>query len=163
MQLLDSARGRLTKRSRAISFVVEALSTDSSVKNDTFSSESPRKRARKTSQLPQFNIYQDRNFTVDRAKFCGSKSLTPGLIGRQTKKIWPYISVNIPFRSEFHQNSSESSPKHANREPLAPLLSIALNGAQKALKIPQNWMKNQLNNYISTFFTLFLFLTLLIN
>jgi hypothetical protein len=155
VQLLNSARGRLTKRSRAISFVVEALLTDSSVKNDTFSSESLRKRARKTSQLPQFNIYQDRNFTVDRSKCCGSKSPTPGLIGRQTEKIWPYISVNIPFRSEFHQNSSESSPKYANREPLAPLSSIALNRAQKAPKIPQNWLKNQPNDHTSTFFTLF--------
>jgi hypothetical protein len=87
MQLLDSARGRLTKRSRAISFVIEALSTDSSVENDTFSSEFPRKRARKTSQLPQFDVYQDRNFTVDRIKFCGSKSLTLSLIERQTEKI----------------------------------------------------------------------------
>jgi hypothetical protein len=87
VQLLDSARGRLIKRSRAISFVVEALSTDSSVENDTFSSESPHKRARKTSQLPQFDVYQDENFTVDRAKLCGSKSLILGLIERQTEKI----------------------------------------------------------------------------
>jgi hypothetical protein len=87
VQLLDSARGRLIKFSRAISFVVKALSTDSSVENDTFSSESPRKRARKTSQLPQFDVYQNGNFTVDRAKFCGSKSLILGLIGRQTEKI----------------------------------------------------------------------------
>jgi hypothetical protein len=87
VQLLKSARGRLIKRSRATSFVVEALSTDSSVENDTFSSESPRKRARKTSQLPQFNVYQDGNFTVDRAKFCGSKLPTSGLIERQTEKI----------------------------------------------------------------------------
>jgi hypothetical protein len=102
VQLLNCARGRLIKRSRAISFVIKALSTDSSVENDTFCSESPRKRARKTSQLPQFDIDQDENFRADSPKFCGSKSLALNLIKRQTEKIWLYISVEIPFRSEFH-------------------------------------------------------------
>jgi hypothetical protein len=156
VQLLHSARRRLIKRPRAKFPVIEALSTDSSVENDTFSSESRRKRARKTTQLPQFDIYHYENFRVNSPKFCGSKLLSLNLIGRQTEKIWPYISVKIPFRPEFHQNSSESSPKHANREPLALLLSIALNGARKAPKFPQDWLKNQLNDHTSTFFTLYL-------
>jgi hypothetical protein len=155
VQSLHSARGRLTKRPRAISPVVKAVSTDFSVENDTFASKPPSKRARKATQLPQFDVYQDKKLMADSPQFCGSKSLTPGLIGRQTEKIWPHISVNIPFRSEFHQYSPESSPTQANREPLAPLSSIALNGAQKAPKIPQNWLKNQLNDHTSTFFTLF--------
>jgi hypothetical protein len=126
MQLLHSARGRLNKRPRGMSFVIEALSTDSSVENDTFSSGSPHKRARKTSQLPQFDIYRDENFRADSPEFYGSKSLTLGLIERQTEKIWPYISVEI-----------------------------ALNRTKKAPKILQNWLKNQLNDHISTFFTIF--------
>jgi hypothetical protein len=87
MQLLHSARGRLNKRPRGISFIVEALSTDSSVKNNTFSSGSLYKRARKSSQLLQFDIYRDENFRADNPEFCGSKSLTLGLIERQTEKI----------------------------------------------------------------------------
>jgi hypothetical protein len=98
MQLLYSARGRLIKRPRAKSSVIKALLTDSFVENDTFSSESRRKRARKTTQLPQFNIYQDENFRVNSPEFCGSKLPSLNFIGRQTEKIWPYISVKIPFR-----------------------------------------------------------------
>jgi hypothetical protein len=82
VQLLHSARGRFFKRPRAKSPVVEALSTDPSVENDTFSSESRRKRARKTTQLPQFDIYQDENFRADSPKFCGSKLPSLDLIGR---------------------------------------------------------------------------------
>jgi hypothetical protein len=152
---LYSARGRLIKRPRAESSVVEALSTDSFTENDTFSSEPRRKRARKTIQLPQFDVYQDENFKANSPEYSGSKSPTLGVIERQTKKIWPHISVEIPFHSEFHQNSFKSSPTQANRRLLAPLLPIALNGTQKAPKIPQNWLKNQPNDYTSTLFTLF--------
>jgi hypothetical protein len=87
VQLLHSVRGRLDKRPRAISSVVEAVSIDFSVKNDTFFSETPRKRARKATKLPQFNVYQDENFRADSPKFFGLKSPTPGLIRRQTEKI----------------------------------------------------------------------------
>jgi hypothetical protein len=155
VQPLYSARGRLIKRPRAISPVVEAISTDSCVKNDTFSSEPRRKRARKSSQLPQFDVYQDENFRADSTKYSGSQSLALSVTERQTEKIWPHISVEIPFHFKFHQNSSESSPTQVNRRPLAPLSSIALNEAQKAPKIPLNWLKNQPNNHTSTFFSLF--------
>jgi hypothetical protein len=57
MQLVHSARERLIKRFRVIFPVVEAVSTDFSVENDTFSSEPLRKRARKATQLPQFDVY----------------------------------------------------------------------------------------------------------
>jgi hypothetical protein len=87
VQLLYSARERLKKRLRAKSPVIKTLSTDSSVENDTFFSESRRKRARKITQLPQFNIYQDENFRADSLKFCGSKLLSLNLIKRQTEKI----------------------------------------------------------------------------
>jgi hypothetical protein len=72
VQTLYSIRGRLIKRPRAISLVVEAFSTDSSVKNDTFSSEPRRKRARKSLQLPQFDVYQDGNFRADSTQYFGS-------------------------------------------------------------------------------------------
>jgi hypothetical protein len=52
VQLLHSARGRLIKRPRAESPLVKALSSDSSIENDTLSSEPRRKRARKTAQPP---------------------------------------------------------------------------------------------------------------
>jgi hypothetical protein len=83
------------------------------------------------------------------------KVLVLASIGLQTGKIWPHISVDIPFRAEIHQYSSESASKYANREPLASLSSIALNGAQKAPKMPQNWLKNQPNDHTSMFFWLF--------
>jgi hypothetical protein len=57
VQLLHSARGRLIKRPRAESPLVKALLSDSSIENDTLSSEPRRKRARKTGQPPQFSIY----------------------------------------------------------------------------------------------------------
>jgi hypothetical protein len=57
VQLLHNARGRLTKRPRAESSLVKALSSDSSIENDTLSSEPRYKRARKTAQPPQFSIY----------------------------------------------------------------------------------------------------------
>jgi hypothetical protein len=152
----------LTKRPRAESPLLKALLSDSPTENDAFSSEFRRKRPRKALQLPQFDIYQDSNSTADSFNACGSEYLTLDSIGRQTGKIWPHISVEIPFQPEFHQYSSESSSINANREPLALLLSIALNGAQKAAKFRQNWLKNQLNDYTCTyiylFFVLFSFL-----
>jgi hypothetical protein len=57
MQLLYNTRGRFFKCAGVKSPVIEALLTDSSVENDTFSSESRRKRARKTTQLPQLIRY----------------------------------------------------------------------------------------------------------
>jgi hypothetical protein len=52
MQLLYSARGRLIKRPRAEFPLIKALSSDSSIENDTLSSKPRRKRARKTAQPP---------------------------------------------------------------------------------------------------------------
>jgi hypothetical protein len=69
--------------------------------------------------------------------------------------IWPHISVEIPFRSEFHSISVELTPKSGPRKPLASLSLIAINGAKTAPKTPQDWLKNQLNNYINMFFIIF--------
>jgi hypothetical protein len=87
VQLLHSARERLIKRLRAEFSLVEALSSDSSIENDTLSSKPRRKRARKTAQPPQFSFYQDTNSVADRLNLCGSKSQNLDLIGRQTEKI----------------------------------------------------------------------------
>jgi hypothetical protein len=59
--------------------------------------------------------------------------------------------VEIPLRPEFHSISVESTLKKGTRQPLASLSSIAINGAKKAPKIPQEWLKNQPNDYISMF------------
>jgi hypothetical protein len=83
------------------------------------------------------------------------KEFSSALIGLQTDKIWPHISVEIPFQPEIHQYLSESIPKKANREPLASLSSTALNGAQNAPKIPQNWIKNSQMIIQVRFYTLF--------
>jgi hypothetical protein len=57
------------------------------------------------------------------------KKFSPALIGLQTGKVWPHISMEIPFQPEIHQYSSELISKKANREPLALLSFIALNRA----------------------------------
>jgi hypothetical protein len=84
---LYSAWGRLIKRPQALFSVVKALLIDSFTENDTFSSKPRRKRARKTIQLLQFDVYQDENFRADSPKYFGSKSSTTSIIKRQTKKI----------------------------------------------------------------------------
>jgi hypothetical protein len=60
------------------------------------------------------------------------------LIGSQIGKICLYISVEIPCQPEFHQYLSDFESTRANRKPMTPLSSIALNGAQKAPKILRN-------------------------
>jgi hypothetical protein len=84
-----------------------------------------------------------------------SEKSTLDLIEPQMGKICPHISVEIPFQPEFHQYLSDFEPTGANRKPMAPLSSIALNGAQKAPKIPRNWLKNQPNDHTSSFFFFF--------
>jgi hypothetical protein len=82
-------------------------------------------------------VYKDQTLRADRAKLSGQNEPTPSLIGCQINKIWPYISVEIPLRPEFHSISVESTPKKGTRQPLASLSLIAINGAKKAPKIPQ--------------------------
>jgi hypothetical protein len=120
------------------------------------STKNPRKRTRKTSQLPQLRVYEDQTFRANRTENSGQNEPTPSLIGRQINKIWPHISVEIPFRPEFHSISVESTPKRGPRKPLASLSSIAINGVKKAPKIPQKWLKNQPNDHTSTVFIVFL-------
>jgi hypothetical protein len=145
------------KRSRANTPPSSSFDADFAVQ----STNSPPKRTRKTSQLPQFCVYQDQTSEANRDTPSGQNEPTPSLIERQINKIWPYISVEIPFQPEIHSISVESTPKRGPRQPLASLLSIAVNGTRKAPKIPQNWLKNQLNDHTSKFFALFL--TYLIN
>jgi hypothetical protein len=129
----ESARGRLNKLPRVDTPPSSPSRADFIAKTIN----SPRKRTRKSSQLPQFRVYQDETFRADRAKISGQNEPTPSLIGRQVNKIWPHISVEIPFKPKFHSISVESSPKRGTRQPLASLSSIALNGTKKAPKIPQ--------------------------
>jgi hypothetical protein len=103
-------------------------------------------------QLPQFRVYEDQTFRAIRIKNFGQNEPIPSLIKCQINKIWPHISVEIPFRPEFHSISVELTPKGGPRKPLASLSSIAINGAKKAPKILQDWLNNQLNDYISMVF-----------
>jgi hypothetical protein len=91
------------------------------------------------------------------------KLIVFALTGLQISKIWPYISEEIPFHFEFHQNSFKSISEKVSRELLASLLSIALNEAQRAPKIPQNWLENQPNDHTSTFLYSFSILSLFCN
>jgi hypothetical protein len=120
-----------------------------------------RKRVQKARQLPQFNVHQDKIFKANSPNSYASELAASDLINLQTGKIWPHISVEIPFRPEIHQYSSESTSKKANREPLASLSSIALNRARKTPKFPQNWLKKQPNDHTSTFLYIFSNLSLL--
>jgi hypothetical protein len=152
IQAEESARGRLYKRPRVDSLPSSSFGADFITKTTI----SPHKRTRKTSQLPQFRVYQDQNFRTDRDNPSGQNEPTPSPIERQINKIWPHISVEIPFHPEFHSISVESTLKRGPRKPLASLSSIAINGAKKAPKIPQDWLKNQPNDHTSTFFYSFL-------
>ena len=115
---------------------------------------SPRKQRRKTLQLPQFATNQDEILTQNSDELSSSNGSTPVTIGPERGKIWPHISVEIPFRSEFRPISAISGPKKGPRQPLASLLSISLNSTRKAPKIPQKWIENQPNDHTSTFFKL---------
>ena len=58
---------------------------------------SPCKQRQKTPQLPQFGINQDKTLTQNSDKLSSSNGSTLVTIGFKTSKIWPYISVKIPF------------------------------------------------------------------
>ena len=100
-----------------------------------------RKRLRKSTQLSQFEVYQDEILSTDSDSSDAQDELIPMSIGPQTDKICPHISVEIPSRPTFRFNSQSNPVKIAsqrgNRQPLASLGSIAINGARKAPKIPQ--------------------------
>jgi hypothetical protein len=87
---------------------------------------------------------------------------TPVIFEPQLGKIWPHIRVEIPFHADFEANLTQKTPKNpskiGNRKPLSALPLVAINGTRQAPKISQNWIKNQPNNHISSFFTLFLFI-----
>jgi Transposase IS4 len=154
--LKESARGRLSKRPRVDPPLCSSSDADFAAQNIDF----PRKRIRKTPELPQFSIYQDQILDSDRKNPSGQNEPTPSLIGRQINKVWPHISVDIPFRAEFHSISTESTSTQNTRLPLASLSSIAINGAKRAPKIPQEWLKNQSNDHTSEFFGLFSLISL---
>jgi hypothetical protein len=128
MQAKESARRRLNKRPRADTLPSSAFSDDFAAKNTN----SPRKKIQKTLQLPQFRVYEIQTFSAIKVKNSGQNELIPSLIKCQINKIWLYISVEIPFRPEFHSISVELTPKGGPRKPLASLLLIAINGAKKA-------------------------------
>ena len=153
---LKQARGRSIERSRAEKRPVSALYEHFSVENDNFSSIRYPKRARKSTQLAQLDVYEDEIRRQDSPESDASNESTPVEIRPYTGKIWPHISVEIPKPSQNRPNSIQTTSQKGNRKFGDSLSSIALNGVQKAPKIPQNWLKNQPNDHTSKFLFLFL-------
>ena len=151
IQLNKSARGRLNKRLWADNLPYSPLRADFIAQTTN----SPRKWTQKSPQLPQFNVYEDQTSGAHRAKNFGQNESISSLIDRQIDKRWSHITVEIPFQPESHFISVERSLQRGNQQPLASLSSMAFNGAQRAPRIPQDWLKNQLNDHISTFFSVF--------
>lgn len=138
MQSLENAQRRLTKRPRANTPPSLGFNNHFPAENSDSISEPPRKRVRKTIQLHQINVYQDEILSADSDNSAAQNEPALVSIGLETGKIWPHISVEISFRPDLQANTVKSTPKKGARKPLAALSAIALNGAQKALKIPQN-------------------------
>jgi hypothetical protein len=136
IQSLQSTRGRLNKRPRANSTAFSASSVHSSVENSNPSPTRCRKRVRKTTQLPQFEVYKDEILRENSPILGAQNEFTPVSIESQTSKIWPYITVEIPLRSDFRPNLAMTASKRDYREPLNSLLSTAINGTRKAPQIP---------------------------
>ena len=149
ISLPKQARGRSTERPRAGKRPVSALYEHIPDENNNSSPIRYRKRLRKSIQYSQFEVYEDETLDLNSSNSDTFENSTPVKIGPQTGKIWPHISVEIPFRPDLQVNSAISTSKKGNRKPLADLSSLTLNGAQKAPKIPQNWMKNQPNDHTS--------------
>ena len=101
----------------------------------TQNTNSIRKKTRKTSQLSQFHVFEDKILSADRENSSGQNESTPNLIGFQTDKIWSHISVNISFRPEFHSILNLTAVQSSSREPLISLSCIALNDTQKTPQI----------------------------
>ena len=159
IQTLESTRGRSNKRPWASSSLSDNFPIDSTTQNGNSSTSKNnhiRKRLRKSTQLSQFKVYQDEILSTDSDSSDAQNEPTPVSIKPQMSKKCPHISVEIPLRSDFRPNSQSNSTKptsqKGNRQPLASLGSIAINGIRKAPKIPQKWLKNQPNDHTSKFF-----------
>ena len=152
IQSLESARGPLLKCLRADTPPFNDLFSVFSVENRDSSPDHRRKRLRKSTQLPQFRVYEDQNSTTDRDELDALNDSAPALIGHELGPICPNISVEIPFRPEIHGNSGLPTSQRGNQISNAILAPIALNGRRKAPKIPKNWLTNQPNDHTSTFF-----------
>jgi hypothetical protein len=130
----ESAQGRSQKRPRANSLVLSPFDADFVEK----STNSPRKRTRKTTQLSQFSMHQDKTPISDTDKYSGQDEPTPIEIGPKLGKICPNISVEIPVRSEFHPISAISGSKNAPDCPWSlhrQYLSMAFKKRPKSLRI----------------------------
>jgi hypothetical protein len=132
MQPSESIRGRLNKRLQANSPLRRSFRICSPTENGSPSPDRCRKRARKSTQLPQVRVYEDEILGADSPDSDAQNKFTPVLIESQTGKIWPYITVEIPSRSDFQSNLATTASKKEDREPLSSLLSTAINGARKA-------------------------------
>jgi hypothetical protein len=111
IQAEKNIRGRSNKRPRANSSVLSPFNADFNAQ----STNSLRKKTRKTSQLPQFRVYYDKTSTADTHKYFGQNASTPVEIKLKLGKIYSNISVKIPFRSEFRLISAISDPKKRSR------------------------------------------------
>jgi hypothetical protein len=119
------------KRPRANTPPFQASDNDSFGENGDYSLKSRRKRLRKASQLSQSGVYQNQISIPDSTNLDALRKLTPVIFEPQLGKIWPHISVDIPFRSEneanLHQNKCKKPSKIGNQKPLTDLSKIVIN------------------------------------
>jgi hypothetical protein len=131
IQPIRDAWGRFTKRPRANSPPFQASNNDSFGENGDYSLKSHRERLRKASQLFQFGVYQNQIPTSDSPDSDAPRKPTPVIFEPQFGKIWPHISVDIPFRSKneanLHQNKYKKPSKIGDQKPLTDLLKIIIN------------------------------------
>ena len=79
----QGAQRRSNKRPKTDTPSFGAFDADFAAQNTN----SARKKARKTSQLPQFRVFEDEMLTADRENLFGQNEYTLSLIGFQTDKI----------------------------------------------------------------------------
>jgi hypothetical protein len=87
MQPSESTRGRLNKRPRVNNTPLSSFRIRSPTENDSPSLDRCRKRTRKSTQLPQFRVYEDKIFKADSLNLGAQNEFTPVSVEPQTGKI----------------------------------------------------------------------------
>jgi hypothetical protein len=159
IQSFNNTRGRSRKRPRAKIPSSPASSLDFLSENDSESSNPHLKRQQKPRQLPQFKVHINQNSTPDSSKLSVSENITPVSIEQELNEIQPFLVVEISLNPdsrhnccEFQSNSTERGSIRSSRQPLSSITELSVNGAQKAPKISQKWLKTQPNDYTSMLF-----------
>jgi hypothetical protein len=109
----------------------------------------PSKRLRKAFQRPQFSIYEDETSREDSSNLDNDFNSTSVETKPQLGKIQPNISVEIPFRPEFHTGLEDISLQKYSKNTSQILKNLAINSSQRVPKIPRKWTEKQPNDHTS--------------